>query len=373
MEKEKYMKESIVMLLSNSCDPDPRVQFEAETLTKRYKVKILAWDRNCKSKHNEQKYNYDIVRIQIKSQYGTGIKQISSFLKFYIKAIQFLFREKPQYVHCHDLDTLLIGYIYQILNKDSRLVYDAHEIYSEMSPKNRIFKKITVGFEKFLLKKVSLFITVGEVRKQWYEDNGYKNDVVIVGNWKKRNVEIEKSIKEKAIYKILYIGTLNEERNIKYILERVSNDNRFELTIGGSGSQVELVKEYANKNTNISFLGFVKDQDYFDKLNKESDIIYYGLDETHSISLTAVPNKMFEAIAYNKVFYATFIGEILLFNEKFDVFFPVNTSEVTLDSLFNYVTDKNIIKTLEEKNNLLHEKYNIDSASKILLESYSQT
>lgn len=366
------MKESVYMLLSNPCDPDPRVQFEAETLASRYKVKILAWDRSGKSKQYEQRDKYDVERFQIRSQYGAGIKQIFGFIRFYVRALRILFKEKPQYVHCHDLDTLAIGFIYKIFIQNSKLVYDAHEVYSEMITEKKSFRANVVRLEKKLLKKANLFITVGEVRRQWYEDNGYKKDVVIVGNWKKRNDEIRKTIEEKPIYRILYIGTLNEERNIKYILDRVSKDNRFELIIGGSGSQIKMVKEYSHSYSNITFLGFVKDQDYFDELNKNSDIIYYGLDETHPISLTAVPNKMFEAIAYNKVFYATFIGEILLFNEKYDVFIPVNTSEITLDKLFNYVNDKMLMKTLEEKNNLIYEKYNLDRASKILLESYSQ-
>lgn len=81
---------------------------------------------------------------------------------------------------------------------------------------------------------------------------------------------------------------------------------------------------------------------------------------------------MFEAIAYNKVFYATFIGEILFFSEKYDVFFPVNTSDATLDSLYEYVSNNEEMKILEEKNNLLYENYNVDRASSILLESYAQ-
>lgn len=366
------MNESVYMLLSNPCDPDPRVQFEAETLASRYKVKIIAWDRNGNSSQYEQRDNYDIERFQKRSQYGSGIKQLFGFIRFYIKAIRILFKDKPKYVHCHDLDTLFAGFIYKIFTKNSRLVYDAHEIYSEMITKNNTLRAIIVWFEKILLKKVSLFITVGEIRKKWYKDNNYKNDVVIVGNWKKRKNETTSSNEKKATYKILYVGSLNEERNIEYILERVSNDNRFELIIGGSGSQVELVKEYSNKYSNISFLGFIKDQDYFDKLNSEADIIYYGLDESNAISITAVPNKMFEAITYNKVFYATFIGEILFFSEKYDVFFPVNTSDATLDSLYEYVSNNEEMKILEEKNNLLYENYNVDRASSILLESYAQ-
>ncbi len=75
----------IKMILTNGFDVDPRVYKEAKTLVKHGNdVEILCWDRENKYTNKE----YEIIdcikvkRFFPKSKYGSGYKQVFSYIKF---------------------------------------------------------------------------------------------------------------------------------------------------------------------------------------------------------------------------------------------------------------------------------------------------
>jgi glycosyltransferase involved in cell wall biosynthesis len=81
--------------------------------------------------------------------------------------------DKPDVIHCNDLDTLLVG----ILAKKrfgSRIIYDAHEFYSESHPEGHWLEiKLLTALERFLVRKADVVITVSpmlaEVMRNAYD------------------------------------------------------------------------------------------------------------------------------------------------------------------------------------------------------------
>src|SRR5512133_1840253 len=98
---------SVLMLLSNAYDPDPRVRQEALTLVAMgCRVRLLAWDRDLKSPATECAEGIEIERVRIASRHGRGATQMFFYVALYLRIIWRGLRTRFDVVHCHDLDTL---------------------------------------------------------------------------------------------------------------------------------------------------------------------------------------------------------------------------------------------------------------------------
>jgi glycosyltransferase involved in cell wall biosynthesis len=370
----------VIMLLTNTCVKDPRVEFEASTLAKAgYSVEILAWDREGNLPLYVKRNNFIIRRIRLKAGYGLGLISIIKFFLFNLKAVNYLSKIKNlQIIHCNDLDTMPAGVFLKIFKK-VKLIYDAHEIYPDMFSENFFINKVLFFIDKKLAGFADLFFTVGGLRKSLYEKKRYRKKPVILGSWKSKsklkvNVKKEKTkhgIKDKII--ILYIGALNKERELLKIIDAVKSSRRFALIIAGSGILKSRVIDEAERNANIKYLGFLKDEKNIDYYNSLTDVIFYGIDAAYKVANTATPNKMFEAIANDKIFYCTKIGEMKhIAPVKETPFIFIRNMKNDLNDIYKIFHDKKKRKEITWKNNALYKKYNAKAAKKILLENYAK-
>ena len=120
----------VSMLVTNNCDPDPRVlRMGVWLVGAGYDVTIYAYDRMQESEKASITQGVKILRFQHgKSPYGGTIKTIIGkrrFLKFAIKEIS---KSPPEIVFCHDGDTLQAGaFLKKKLNIP--LVLDMHDLH----------------------------------------------------------------------------------------------------------------------------------------------------------------------------------------------------------------------------------------------------
>jgi glycosyltransferase involved in cell wall biosynthesis len=68
---------------------------------------------------------------------------------------------KPDVVHCHDLNSLPIGYSYS-KKAGCKLVFDSHEISEDLSLSSPMQKKIFALVQRFYSNKVDAFITINQ-------------------------------------------------------------------------------------------------------------------------------------------------------------------------------------------------------------------
>src|SRR5688500_8734046 len=122
----------ILMLLDNSCSPDPRVEREATALaTAGAHVSILCWDRDGSAPLLETHRGYEIERIVIPAKRQLGLRQLANLCRFYSEAWRRLQDRQFHVVHAHDLLMLPLG-VAVARRAAVPLVYDAHEIYHVM-------------------------------------------------------------------------------------------------------------------------------------------------------------------------------------------------------------------------------------------------
>jgi glycosyltransferase involved in cell wall biosynthesis len=308
-----------LMLLTNAFDPDPRVHQEAKALVgKGYSVTILCWDRDEKAPFREIVDGIKIERIYARSTHGRGVAQMVFLFLFWLKTLTRALFSSFQVVHCHDFDTLPLGYLLA-KTKRAKLVYDSHESYVDMLVNvPAALKALICRAENLLLKRVDLVITVGEILKQSLEKRGAKR-ACVVGNWKnpeEYQFPAERIAAEKNILGIhngqlvaSFIANLGPERQLPQLIEAVKDMPNVFLILGGGGPTSDLADTAADRFSNIHYLGYVHPS-RIPLYTAMSDAIFYGFDPKNPNARFSAPNKLFEALSAGKALITGDFGEI---------------------------------------------------------------
>jgi glycosyltransferase involved in cell wall biosynthesis len=310
----------VLMLLTNAYDPDPRVRQEALALVRmRCRVQVLAWDRDGKSLPVECMEGVEVERVFLRSLHGRGTTQLFFYAAVYLKLLWRAWKTQFDIVHCHDLDTLPLGFILGRL-KRKPVVYDAHESFPDMLDGNihPLVKRALVFAETFLIRRVDLLITVGEKLRRHFEANGARHSVVI-GNWKRleeyalpeeENIERRRTlgIPDNALV-LVCITQLFKDRKIDELLQAVETEQDVHLIIGGKGALTEVVRAAAGRNPRIHYIDFVPAQSIA-AWTCAADAVYYGFDPQNPNARFSAPNKLFEALTAGKPIISGNFGEI---------------------------------------------------------------
>jgi len=310
---------TVLMLLTNAYDPDPRVRQEAVALARMgCRVRILAWDRDLKSPASERMEEVEVERVFLASSHGRGVTQVFFYALLFLKMFWRGMRTPFDAIHCHDLDTLPLGFVLGKL-KRRPVVYDAHESFPDMLEGNvpRAVRRALVLLENFLIGRVDLLITVGEKLCRHFAERGARRSVV-VGNWKRlgdfsrtprENLELRRhmGIPDDALL-VVCITQLLKDRKIEALLEAVDFSPNVYLIIGGKGILEDLVRE-KSANPRIRFAGFVSGKQIAD-YTCAGDVIYYGFDPGNPNARFSAPNKLYEAVAAGRPLITGDFGEI---------------------------------------------------------------
>jgi glycosyltransferase involved in cell wall biosynthesis len=311
---------TVLMLLTNAYDPDPRVRQEALTLISMgCRVKLLAWDRDQKSAGLQVMEGVEVERVHLASSHGRGTMQIFFYVALYMHMFWRASRIPFDVVHCHDLDTLPLGFVLGKL-KRKPIVYDSHESFMDMleGSINPGLRRVLMGFENFLIRRVDLLITVGEKLRQFFVDRGARRTAV-VGNWKiladyertdEQNLVMRGSlgIPADAIV-VTCITQLLQNRMIEELVEAIKPFPDVYAIIAGKGSLEPQVRKWAAENPRVIYPGFIHASEV-PGYTCASDIIYCGFDPFNPNARFVAPNKLYEALAAGKPLISPDVGEI---------------------------------------------------------------
>jgi glycosyltransferase involved in cell wall biosynthesis len=319
-EQTSGRERTVLMLLTNAYDPDPRVRQEALALIEMgCRIRLLAWDRDLKSPASETMEGVQVERVFLPSRHGRGATQIFFYAWLYLRMLWRGWRVRFDAVHCHDLDTLPLGFVLGKL-KRKPVIYDAHESFPDMLKGNvpDSILSALVRLENFLIRRIDLLITVGEKLRRHFEERGAEHSVV-VGNWKRldeysrtgeqiREVRRRLGIPEDALA-VVCITHLFPDRKIEELLDAVDASQPVHLIIGGKGALEPLVVKRAAANPRIHWVGFVTGEE-IPAYTCASDVVFYGFDPENPNARFSAPNKLFEALAAGRPLITGDFGEI---------------------------------------------------------------
>jgi len=311
---------TVLMLLTNAYDPDPRVRQEALSLLGMgCRVRILAWDRDLRAPARDCLEGVDVERVFVASSHGRGPTQIFAYILVYLKILWRGMRARFDAVHCHDLDTLPVGFLLGKLG-GKPVVYDAHESFPDMLEGSvpDALRRGLMRLESFFMRRVDLVITVGEKLRRHLAERGAARSVV-VGNWKRlaefartdaQNIEVRRSlgVPDGALL-IACITHLVTNRKVEELIAAVADCPNVHVIIAGSGALRERVAHAAATNPRILFPGFVSGQTIAE-YTCAADAIYYGFDPDNPNARFSAPNKLFEALAAGRPLITGNFGEI---------------------------------------------------------------
>ena len=312
----------VLMLLSNPFRPDPRVHKEAKALVNAgHQVTILCWDREQKHPQTETIDGIQIKRLGPESSFENTKQLIKTMPKFWKQARQEMAAMKFDIIHSHDLDTLSPA-VKEAKKRKIPLVYDSHEIYHEMAGErlSGFMVRMLKSYEKRMVKKPDVLITVNDAIEQIFKDFGAKNTHVIMNchtNVPANPLDVETLEKKLALTRkfVLYIGVLEPNRLLLELAKAqtaISDD--FVLVIGGYGSlsgQIESLAE--SSHGRIRFLGRVQPHEV-PVYNELAHVLIATYDPALKNNRLGAPNKLFESMSSGRpiiVSEGTFAGQVV--------------------------------------------------------------
>lgn len=291
----------IVVSVTNDLVTDQRVYKVCKSLQK-LDFDILLIGRQLK---NSLPINRPYKTYRMRLLFNKGIL---FYTEYNIRLFFKLLFTKKDVLLSNDLDSLLPNYIISNLQK-KKLVYDSHELFSELpSVQGRFSQKIWRYLEKRLLPKIKYFFTVSDSIADWYF-NAYGTKPLVLKNLPEYKNISKKESKEKYI---LYQGALNDGRGLIPLIEAMQKIDTTTLKIAGKGphkSKIEKAISQFNVGDKVELLGNLHPKELLSITQNATMGI--SLEEDFGLSYRySLPNKLFDYIQAKTPVVATYLPEI---------------------------------------------------------------
>lgn len=320
-------KKRVTHIVLNNFKNDSRVLKEVTSLAKvGYTVNVIAiHDEGQKEQELIEKV--DIRRLKLKTRRLPKVTyiQVFKYVEFICRALKLM--KQNQLVHCHDLNALVVGVLAKVSKKNIVIIYDAHELETEVVYDKGIMKRIKKAVESFCIKYVERTITVSESISRWYEKqyNISKPEVLyncpplIKNNRKELNIFRKKfNIPETSLI-FLYQGGLTFDRGVEEVIEAFKTlDMRFCVIFMGYGPLQPFIEKASKSYENIFYHDAVDPIDL--NLYTSSADIGFSLIQNTCLSFNyCLPNKLFEYISANVPVVVSNLEEMAEFIKKYKV------------------------------------------------------
>jgi len=312
------------------------------------------------------------------------IKGFLFYAEYNIRLFFILLFWKSEILLSNDLDTLLANFlcyrIKKLAGKKVRLVYDSHELFTEVPELNnrKFVKGIWKKIESSILPCLKNTYTVcGSIANHYKQEYGIS--MLVIKNFPSCSfTETEKSVSfpflpvDKKI--ILYQGALNIGRGIEHIIPLMKFiDNAVFVIIGRGDMENELKLLVAEEGLEdkILFTGNL-DLEQLNALTPRADV---GLVLQEDISLSyhyVLPNRLFDFIKASIPVLASNLPEIEKIVESEKIGLIVNSFEpdILLKNLNLLLNDNQSIQIFKGNINKCKENYCWEAQEEVLFELF---
>ncbi len=301
----------ICMTVLNDFTHDSRVLREAKALQQAgYQVFVFAlFEPGLKEKETVE--NIQAVRIPLKTRKileKTNIRFIR-FIEFMIRVLAHIKKINPLVCHCHDFNTLPIGYLAKKLFK-TKLIYDSHELESHKAPGEKKdphwFLWLHRRAEHFFMRKADAIITVGDCIADYLVKQDHIKRPIVVRNIEEEAKEIDYEVMRKKHFNlsqdykiVIYQGGLQKWRGIESLIQALKYlDKKIILALVGDGplkKNFETMVEKLSLSDRVIFTGWVKPEELL-SYTLQADL---GTVSSENLCLSyyyTLPSKFFQYI-----------------------------------------------------------------------------
>lgn len=299
------------------------------------------------------------------------------YANYNLRLFFFLLFSRFDVLLSNDLDTLLANYCVHRLKRKSRLVYDTHELYTEVPelvsrPKVR---RIWLKIEEYIFPKLETVITVNQSIADIYSKK-YNKEVHIVRNvsmlWNPKDIKSKKALdlpEDKHII-ILQGAGINIDRGAEEAVEAMKYIDNALFLIVGSGDIIPELKESVktqNLGDKIRFTGRVP---YKEMMNYtfHADLGLSLDKDTNPNYRYSLPNKIFDYIHTSTPVISSNLVELRRIIEKYDVgrIIPSHDPKEIAEVINGLLNNPELLKELKENCRVAAEVENWEKECSVL-------
>ena len=344
---------------------ETRIFKHSETCLKNklFKKVIVIGYRQDKSKKNFARSGSQIIRIKLPNTRlaPTRFLRVFNLLYFQLYAIYKAIQVRPACVNIHSVELLPAGWLAKILT-GSKLIYDAHELETEKISHGAFERKIAQFIESVFMHSCDLTIVVSKSISHFYYEKYGNLNIQTIRNCRsdeklngRSNLKHELKIKsENSLY--VYCGALSEGRNIPFLVDYFSSQEKRCIVFIGRGQYEENIRACEGFGRSVFLLGYVEPNEVIEKISGADFGIHLG--ERKSLSYEyCLPNKFFEYISAELPVVVSKLPEMhnLVKRHNFGITIPLEDLAFLSDHL-----------SLLEKKNYRKLKINVKSAKRHL-------
>ena len=284
------------MLLANGFAPDPRVHKEARTLiAARYVVTIVCLDREQDRPREQQVDGIRVVRLRAgKVMPGRASSVGPALARYYAKAaarVLALHRRTPfRLIHCHDMDTVLLGLGLRPL-LHAPVLYDMHDLYSSFF-EQPVAERIVQGVDRLLYAAADGQIIVNRSFEQLPGIAADKTIVVM-------NVPDAQGARmcPDTSEGLFYAGNLDANRDMRYALPALAACG-LPVVFAGDGPLLPCYSDRA-AHGGLQLLGRIPPAEVMERTARCKAVLAL-YDTCFANNRFASPNKLFDAMKFGK-------------------------------------------------------------------------
>ncbi len=289
----------IVMLLSNPATFDQRPLKEAHVLAQAGRsVTILAWDRELETR-SDSIFGDGLVikRMRIHAGHGTPVLTVPKLFLFYLWCLSHLLGSRADAIHCHDVDTLAVGFAAKVLKLGRpKLVYDMHDLpeaFLRFFPMTRVTQAAFLASARKLADAV---VVVNDRFVTYLGDLGFDVSRLVAVMNAPPSESARKPRRKGEVFNVVYYGWLGEERGVRLLVQAVQGLQGVTLTLAGRGELEGWVREAAARNPSVKFLGWLRMKD-LEPVIASADLIPSLYEPRTKNAAIATPGKLFTAMS----------------------------------------------------------------------------
>ena len=283
----------VLVSVFNNLSTDQRVEKVCRTLSENgFTIELIG---NNWGGLPDLKRDYPVSRIILKSKILRY-----AYVEFQWKLYKELLKKADQHtiLLSNDLDTLLPNYMVS-KKLNIPLVYDSHEIFTEMPSVNgRFTQNIWRSLESFIAPKLKFMMTASESYADWFHKTYGIERPVVVQNFplKSGNPQDYSIVNSPKV--IIYQGVINPSRGLDKLIPEMHKIENAELWIAGDGPKKKEFQELTKNlglDDKVKFIGKILPEK-LREITQKADL-GVSIEENNGLSYYfSMPNKISDYI-----------------------------------------------------------------------------
>ncbi|HLV41017.1 MAG TPA: glycosyltransferase [Brumimicrobium sp.] len=365
----------IIVSVTNDLYTDQRVHKVCSFLYEN-KYDVLLVGRKLKDSQEITDRSYEVKRFKLLFNKGALF-----YANYNLRLFLFLLFNKADVLLSNDLDSLLANYCAHRLKRKTRLIYDTHELFTEVPeltarPKVR---NVWLMIEEWIFPKLETVYTVNRSIADIYSKK-YKKEVRIVRNvsklWHPQMILSKKELnlpEDKNII-ILQGSGINVDRGGEEAVMAMKDIENTLFLIIGSGDVIPHLKELVKENGLDEKVRFVGRVPYDQMMNYtyHSDLGLSLDKDTNPNYKFSLPNKIFDYIHTTTPVISSDLIELKRVIEKHNVgrIIPEHSAMGIAQTVNSLLNNPSLLNELKENCKKAAQIENWEHESKVLEEMY---